>query len=141
MFDWLFNWLGDHKTLMWSLGAVSVAMFIASLFVMPAVIVRISPDYFAHEQRPPARWAHRTPAVRIVLHIIKTLLGAVLLVAGLAMLVLPGQGLLTIAIGFFLLDFPGKYRFERWMVSRPWIHRPLNWLRHRAGRQPLIVGR
>jgi hypothetical protein len=67
----------------------------------------------------------------------KNLLGAVLIVAGLLMLVVPGQGLLTIAVGLALTDFPGKFRLERWIVKRPSVWRTINWLRRRAGREPL----
>jgi len=126
---------------MWTIGIASAAMFLASLLIMPAIIVRIRADYFAHERRPPALWADQHPAIRLSLHVAKNMLGAILLVAGIAMLALPGQGLLTIIIGFFLIDFPGKYRFERWLVSKPVIHRPLNWLRHRRGREPLCMFR
>jgi hypothetical protein len=56
---------------------------------------------------------------------------------GVAMLVLPGQGVLTIITGLLLLDFPGKYRFERWLVRRGPVLRGVNWLRDRAGRQAL----
>jgi hypothetical protein len=59
------------------------------------------------------------------------------MLAGVAMLVLPGQGLLTLLMGFLLVDFPGKYRLERWLFARPIVRRPINWLRHRAGRVPL----
>ena len=61
----------------------------------------------------------------------------VLVLAGLIMLVVPGQGLLTLAVGLVLVDFPGKYRLERWLVTRPPVWRAINWLRKRAGREPL----
>jgi len=55
------------------------------------------------------------------------------------MLVLPGQGLLTIFVGLMLLDFPGKYQVERRAVSYKPILRSINWLRQRVGRDPLRV--
>ena len=61
------------------------------------------------------------------------------MLAGLAMLVLPGQGLLTILIGLMLLDFPGKRRLERRIVARPAILAMLNRMRARRGRDPLRV--
>jgi len=70
----------------------------------------------------------------MVLLIGKNLLGCVIIVAGIVMLVLPGQGILTILAGIMLLDFPGKYRLLRWIVARPQVLRTLNWLRRRAGR-------
>lgn len=133
----MLDWLNEHQLLLWSMGVASIVMFVGSLFIMPAIIVRIRHDYFAHDKRPPPRWAHHHAAVRMFLHVLKNLLGGLLMLAGLAMLVLPGQGLLTLILGFFLIDFPGKYRFERWLVARPYIHRPLNWLRRRAQRVPL----
>jgi hypothetical protein len=58
-------------------------------------------------------------------------------VAGLVMLVVPGQGLLTLAVGLMLMDFPGKFRLERWLATRGPVWRSLNWLRKRARRPPL----
>ena len=45
--------------------------------------------------------------------------------------------LLTILVGVLMLDFPCKYRFEKWLLSRPRIHAAVNWLRRRAGTEPL----
>ena len=66
----------------------------------------------------------------------KNLLGALLVVLGLVMLVTPGQGLLTLLAGLLLMNFPGKYRLECWVVLRPGVLRALNWLRGRGGQPP-----
>ena len=55
--------------------------------------------------------------------------------------VLPGQGLLTILIGISLVNFPGKYRLERYLVSRRWAQRSLNWVRKRGGKPPFELTR
>ena len=135
----MLDWIKEHQAILWSLSSASVAVIVASIFIMPLVVARIRPDYFAHERRPDRSWIDLAPAIRVAIHIGKNLLGATLMIAGVAMLVLPGPGLATLLIGFFLLDFPGKYRFERWLVARPAIHRPINWLRSRAGRMPLVI--
>ena len=75
--------------------------------------------------------------VRCVVLLIKNLLGFVFILLGLAMLVLPGQGLLTLLIGVLLLNVPGKYRFERWLIQQPSVNKAVSWLRQRAGRRPL----
>ena len=62
-----------------------------------------------------------------------------ILLAGIAMLVLPGQGLLTILIGLTLLNFPGKYTAERRLAGRPRIARTLNRIRAAARRPPLAI--
>lgn len=131
------EWITENQEIFWMLGIASVAIFVASLLIMPALIVRIPTDYFSHAARPPSPWAEQHPAVRLALLICKTLLGVVLVLGGIAMLVLPGQGLLTIFAGFVLLDFPRKYAFEKWLIRQRWVHRPINWLRRKRHRDPL----
>jgi hypothetical protein len=133
------QWIESHPALLWSLGGASVAVFVASLLAMPAIVVRIPADYFAHDHRPPSRFAEQHRAVRLLLLITKNTLGGLLMLGGVAMLVLPGQGLLTLLVGFLLIDFPGKYRLEAWLVSRRVVHRPINWLRRRRDHPPLVI--
>ena len=68
--------------------------------------------------------------------ILKNTVGALLLVVGIAMLVLPGQGILTILMGLMLSDVPGKRRLELWLVKRPPVLRALNWMREKGGKEP-----
>ena len=137
----MLNWIQDNQTLLWILSASSIALLVGSFFLTPFVVARIRPDYFAHDKRPPRRWVNLHPIVRIAIHVVKNLLGLVLLIAGLTMLMTPGPGLITLLVGLFLIDFPGKYRFEKWLICRPSIHRPINWLRKRSGRLPLQLPR
>lgn len=59
--------------------------------------------------------------------------------AGIAMLVLPGQGLLTILIGLLLLDFPGKRAVELRLVRRPAIRGFLDRMRQKRGVPPFVL--
>ena len=52
------------------------------------------------------------------------------------MLFTPGQGILSILAGLLLMNFPGKFRLERWLVQRPGVLKSLNWLRARRGKAP-----
>lgn len=133
----MIDWIKANDALFWWLAAASVVTFVGSLVVVPVLVSRIPADYFAHPRRPRAAMDARPAWARIALRIGKNVLGVLLMFGGLAMLVLPGQGLLTLLIGFMLVDLPGKYRFERWLVSRPRIASGINWLRLRAGREPL----
>ncbi|MEM9301731.1 MAG: PGPGW domain-containing protein [Pseudomonadota bacterium] len=131
--DWL------TQDVLWGLAVGSAVMFVGSLLTVPWLVARIPADYFVLTERHRiAALAHR-PLLRGVLRILANALGIILILAGIAMLVLPGQGILTIIMGLVLTDFPGKYRFERWLVSFEAVHRPINALRHRAGRQPLLL--
>ena len=135
------EWIREHQVIVWTLVAASAAVFVVSLVVMPVLVARIRPDYFAHAKRPPSRWADRHPVVRRALRVGKNLLGVVFMLGGIVMLLTPGQGLLTLLIGFLMVDFPGKYRLEKWLVRRRYVLRPINWIRRRAGRGPLQVAR
>lgn len=121
------------------LAIASAVLFVGSLFIAPLLLARIPADYFAHDTRPPSAWAHRHRAIRITLLITRNTLGTALILAGIAMLALPGQGLLTILAGFLLLDFPGKYALEKRLLAQRWARAPIDWLRRRRGRPPLQI--
>jgi len=133
------DWVADNESIFWVIGVASVVVFFASLLVMPLLLARIPADYFAHEQRPPSRWAHHKSALRLAILIIRNCLGLTVILAGVAMLMLPGQGLLTIVAGLVIMDFPGKYAFERWLVRKRLVYNPINWIRRKRGVAPLRV--
>jgi hypothetical protein len=137
----MIEWIRAHEAVLWWLGATSVVTFLGTLIAVPLLVARIPSDYFAHRKRRRTPWADQHPVVRGVLLVGKNALGYVFIVAGIAMLVLPGQGILTIAIGIMLLDFPGKYRLERWLIVRRPVLRSINWLRRRAKQPPLVLVR
>jgi hypothetical protein len=139
LIDAMLQWVQDHPALFTWLMAASLVAFVASLLVVPAVIVRLPADYFTREERPPGAWDHWPAPVRYTLLVAKNVLGCVFIVAGFAMLVLPGQGLLTVLIGFLMLDFPGKYRAEKRLFALRSVRRATDWVRRRAGREPLLV--
>ena len=81
----------------------------------------------------------RHPVLHILILAIKNLVGALLIFSGILMLVLPGQGLLTIIIGLILKEFPGKYSIERWLVNRHSVLLAINWIRVKAGKPELVA--
>jgi hypothetical protein len=136
----MFEWVTNNETALWWLAAFSVISFVATLAIVPVLIVHIPGDYFADTRRhgwhPVAR---RHPVMRLALLIGKNLLGWMIILLGTAMLVLPGQGILTILLGMILINFPGKYRLERWFVTRGPVLRTINLIRQRSGREPLDI--
>jgi hypothetical protein len=140
MFDWLnnvFDWFGRNQALVWGLTIGSAALFVATLLAIPWIVSRLPADYFRRDSEHQPRWYERHPAVFVAVLVLKNVVGAVLVLGGIAMLVLPGQGVLSILIGTSLLSLPGKRRLQRWIVSRPAVMRGLNWIRRRAGQPPL----
>jgi len=132
-FDWLFT-----PTVLWSLGALSIVSFVGSLIAIPLILIRLHPNYF--DARHPQHWFQdHHPVLRAIALGLKNFIGVVFVLAGLAMLVLPGQGLLTLLIGISLTDFPGKRTLERKIVSQPKVLHAINALRQRFHRPPLIL--
>jgi hypothetical protein len=133
----MFAWLRGHETVLWWLGTLSVVTFVATLVVLPLVVARLPPDYFTHVQRPVRRRHVQSTGVRVLWRLGKNLLGMVIALAGVVMLLLPGQGILTILIGLMLLDFPGKRKLERRLVQQPSVGRAINWMRAKT-HQPAL---
>ena len=136
MFVKLLDFLEPHVP--WLVGLSVVSLLVGALLV-PAMIVRIPPDYFLADRRRPLSNRSGRPAARWLLVAGKNFLGALLLLVGIALLFLPGQGLLTLMAGLMIMNYPGKYGFERWIVRRPHVLAALNWLRARHGREPLAA--
>lgn len=135
----MLEWIRLKPTLAgWSFG-LSLFLFVGSLIAMPLIIARMRSDYFVRRKPTEASWTGRHPAMRIGFLIFKNLLGVILFLAGIAMLVLPGQGIITMVVGISLLNFPGKRRLELRIFRQRRIRRAVNWIREKANRPPLII--
>lgn len=141
--EWLSRLIPEswsESNLLIAVTVVTVSTFVISLVAVGIVIVRIPHDYFAGD-RPRPMWTGQHSIVRVVLHVVKNLLGVLLIALGLVMSVpgVPGQGLLTVLIGAMLLDFPGKRKVEKWLLRRRGVLKTINALRARAGKPPLEI--
>ena len=117
------------------LAIFSVVAFVGSLIAIPWILVRLPAHYF--DMRVPRPFlGGRHPVLRAAAIFIKNVFGFVFLLAGIAMLVLPGQGILTMLIGISMLDFPRKRELEAWMIGRPLVLAGINRLRARFGKPP-----
>jgi hypothetical protein len=114
---------------------------IGSLLVVGFLLVKLPPTYFQDFHCRDV-WVDRHPVLRLAARSGKNVLGAILVVIGtiLSLPGVPGQGVLTILVGFMLLDLPGKRRLERRIVGRRRLLRAINRLRKRFGRPPLVLG-
>lgn len=111
---------------------------VVSAIALPFVIVTLPTDYLINDQRK--TWLDTQPAVvRASLRVVKNLFGAVLVVLGLIMLFLPGQGLLAIALGMSLVDFPGRRSLQCKLIRRPKVIGTINWIRKKFHRHPLAA--
>ena len=130
------HWIDQHSELFGWLGGLSAATFLLGLLAVPYIIARLPEDYFlrTHHGR---QFPDRHPILRWAFVIGKNVLGAVLILGGIAMLVLPGQGILTIVLGLSMVNFPRKREVECWILNRSAVERVVNWIRRKGGHKPL----
>jgi len=119
-------------------GGFSLLLFFGTLITIPILVVRMQPDYFTGPHRHVGQVRRRHPLLAGALTGMKNMLGFALVCIGVIMLLTPGQGLLTIFIGLTLANYPGKYRLERWLITRRAVWRSVNWLRRKAGVPELL---
>jgi hypothetical protein len=118
----------------------SLVVLVLGAALVPLVVARLPADYLLRETEPHVRWQGRS-LQQLLLRALRNCAGALLLLAGIAMLVLPGQGILTILAGLSLLNFPGKRRIERRLLGLPGVRSIVAAIRRRAGRPPLLFER
>jgi UPF0716 family protein affecting phage T7 exclusion len=104
--------------------AASATCAIASAVLVRNAILELPADHLLRRARSgaPPPW--------------RAALGALFLVGGALMLVLPGQGLLTLFVGLWLLELPFTRGLERWALRRPKLLAAANGMRRRAGKEP-----
>jgi hypothetical protein len=120
--------------------AASLTLSIGGLWAARQFVVGLPADYFAG-QRAGAEWRHRHPVVRWLWFAVKNLLGLALIAAGIAMLVAPGPGVLTILVGVCLVSVPGKQALIRRLLGNRRVLAAMNAMRWRAGAPPLTPPR
>jgi len=132
----MIDFLKDHAE--WLI-TFSVIIFITTLILVPTIIVHLPVDYFSEIKRQTVD--SKQPAIKILINIIKNISGGILVLAGLVMLFTPGQGLITLLTGIMIMNYPGKYRLERWLIIRFHLLTPINWYRARHDREPLTISK
>lgn len=130
MIQTLSSWLSLPAVRL-GLVALSLVALVASVVLVPRILARLPQDYLyrtAESAEPP-----------MLVRLLRNLLGVVLVLLGVAMLVLPGQGVLTMLVGLLLIDFPGKHGLVRRLLGRPSVLKLVNKLRALRGSPPLAA--
>ena len=131
-------WLMSYSSILIGLGTLSISILIFSIMAMGWFIAQIPEDYFIHDKRQGNHWNKYSSKARIAIVIFKNIFGGIMLIGGLFLLILPGQGLLTMIIGLLLIDYPGKFKLEQKIISIPSIFKGLNWFRAKAKKTNLL---
>lgn len=131
------HYLEAHPLVDWTIFTISLSGFVFSLFFVSWFVNHMPSDYFVHNQRPSIR-TQFSHVWRLLFFVMRNALGFCLFIVGLAMLILPGQGFLTLFISFLVMDFPGKFQIERWLARKKRILGALNWIRRRHGNSEIL---
>ena len=91
---------------------ISIFIMVISLLSIKWLVNQIPSDYLIKNTTETSFNKLPVP-LRILIFIFKNLLGYLLILGGMIMLILPGQGLLTMMVGLVLSDYPGKKVFEK----------------------------
>ena len=131
------NLFGNYYDFFFWLGIVSSVIFLVSLLSIGRLVSLIPSDYFIN--RKESKFKLNYPVAWLVSAVIKNIFGYILIFGGILMLILPGQGLITIFVGLLLSNYPGKYSIEKRIIATPKILKSINWLRKRSNEPPLII--
>ena len=126
-----------YKNLIFWFGSISLFVFIFSLISIKWLVALIPEDYFINKKDSNIK-TNNLIAWYFIL-ILRNLVGYSLILGGIMMLVLPGQGLFTIIIGLMLSNYPGKYSLEKKFIAIPTILKSINWLRKKSNKPPLKI--
>ena len=133
------DWARIHQALIGWLSVLSVATFFGTLFFIPMMVVRIPEDYFLYDKEHLRQYRRMHKAIYFLTVVLKNILGIVFILAGIVMLILPGQGILTILIGLTLISFPRKRALELRFIRQKSVYKAINWIRVKAGKSQLRI--
>jgi len=121
----MLEWLQEHPGwVVWA--SSSLVLMVAGILAVPFALARMPRDFFT--RRP---GAGRKPPLWL------NILGCVLIVAGAAMLLLPGPGAVTLIAGIGLMDFPGRRKILHALLGHGRILERFNRLRAKWHKPPL----
>ena len=136
----VFEWIQQHPAMVTliAIGSVGLALLYASLVIV--ALTRMPADYFV-TRRDPALGSQGSWVRFLMGALARNIAGWMLLLLGLAMLVLPGQGILTVLMGLALMDFPGKRWCVLYLLRNRVVNRAIDRVRSKARKPRLIVPR
>ena len=136
-FNSLIEIFNVYKNLILWFGSISLFVFLFSLLSIKWLVSLIPEDYFINKKDSKIKTSNIF--IWYIVLIFKNLIGYSLILGGIMMLVLPGQGLFTIIIGLMMSNYPCKYSIEKKFIAIPTILKSINWLRRKSNKPPIRI--
>ena len=132
------DWLKDHVVL---LAVISMGMGTMGLVGGALFAIRLPADYFTRPPSDSGDAQKKSGTTPVALMILKNIVGVILILIGgvLSVPLVPGPGVLVLLMGLMLTSFPGKRKLVLKLLRTRFVLKPVNWLRHRAGRDEFIT--
>ncbi|MCH2533155.1 MAG: hypothetical protein MK008_01790 [Bdellovibrionales bacterium] len=118
----IFNFIEKHWL---ALNLLALALFVGSIVVSVFIILKLPQNYWLTEN-------YRKPS--LMESLLRNIVATVFFWAGVAMLFLPGQGIITIVISFLISHVPYKRRLIRYFISKPKVQKGFDYIRTKFGK-------
>jgi len=128
------DWFTDHTAMLAIIGVFSFVLLTLSLLATPYILARFPEDFFSRPYSEPPR-----TTLHFLMSVVRTLLGAVLVIVGFLFMFTPGPGLVCVVLGLALCEFRGKHKMLMKLVRMPIVFKSLNWLREKRRKPPFIA--
>ena len=135
MLDKMFNIFITYESIFILIGFISIIFFIINLLLIPFFISLIPVNYFINSQKDKLKIKN---LFNSILFIIKNIFGLILLLAGFIMLFTPGQGIFSMILGLFFVDFPNKHKLKKIVINHKPTFKALNYLRAKFNKPPFL---
>jgi hypothetical protein len=133
MLDFVLDIYAQFEDYITLIVTASALIFVISLIFTPFLVSKIPHDYFTNAKYHKLEIEHFGHIVAVVG---RSALGLALVFLGFVMLFTPGQGILAIIVGLFLMEFPGKKRLECKIIQNEVTFKALNWMRKKFKQPP-----
>ncbi|MCF7886583.1 MAG: hypothetical protein K9M80_08815 [Candidatus Marinimicrobia bacterium] len=133
----MLQFMEAHDELIIWVSTISFLMFIGTLLAIPFIIIRLPSDYFIRDKNLARRFCQERPILRIILVSLKNVVGIIFFIMGFLMLFIPGQGILTMLIGYSMLDFVSMRGPVYKIIRRPTVYEFINRIRGKKGKEPI----
>lgn len=126
----------NYAPLLKGLAAGSAVFFVLTPAAAPVLLILMPQDILIRRLSPPSALSRRIPW--FLGHLIKNLIGILLILLGFLLLFLPGQGILTLFTGLLFVNIPGKKRLLSRIIGSGRVRPLVERLRKRCRRAPMI---
>jgi hypothetical protein len=120
------------------LAILSVTTFGLSIALIPWLVSLLPENYFLFAPKKSRAEGKSIRLAALILLLIRNILGLLLLLAGIAMLFLPGQGIITMIIGLVVMSFPFKKQVVQGLSRYPAVRKSLDWIRTKTGKKQFL---